>query len=298
MTQPASQRVALILAALGLGVIATLTRIPASARFLEVDGYEDRYYLPTPAWLEVFSLGHREALADLLWIRTLVYYGDELGHQGPERHIFDYAEAILALDPDFRGVYARIGTLALYRASDVTAADAERAASLMQRGVARFPDDGQLAWRTGATLAFEIPPLYPHEPARQDDARARAAPYLIRAVQLAAAPPYAMFSNASLLARIGRSEEAATHLEEMYAVTSDPAQRAEIAAHIEQLRTATFSTAFVEENRRFEDDWGRLLPYAPATLYDLVRPIPVIDTTAVLRDGFGHHALDGEPALE
>ena len=298
MSPLAPQRLALLVAALGLAVMATLARVPASTRFLEVDGYEDRYYLPAPAWLEVFSLGHREALADLLWIRTLVYYGDELGHQGHERHIFDYAEAILALDPDFRGVYARIGTLALYRASDVTAADAERAAALMQRGVARFPDDGELAWRTGATLAFELPPLYPGDAARQDDARARAAPYLVRAVQLGGAPPYAMFSNASLLARIGRSEEAATHLEEMYAVTSDPAQRAEIAAHIERLRSASFSTAFVEENRRFEDDWGQRLPYASATFYDVVRPIPVIDTTAVLRDGFGHHALDDEPALE
>ncbi len=288
----------MVIASLGVLALTTIwARVPASEAYEAADHYEDRYYLPSPAWLEVFSLGHREALADLLWIRSLVYYGDELANHGEERHVFDYAEAILALDPDFRSVYLRIGTLALYRSSAIDAEDAERAAALMERGTERFPDDGELAWRTGATLAFELPPLYANDPARQDDARSRALPFLVRAVQLGAAPPYAMFTNAALLRRIGRTEEAATHLEEMYAVTSDPEQRAEIAAEIQALRSRAFSTAFVEQNERFESAWGRQMPYAPAALYDLVGPVPVIDTNAVLRDGFGAHVLDDEPVV-
>jgi hypothetical protein len=281
-----------------LAAVGTLARMPAAARFLEVTTYEDRYYLPPPAWLELFCLGHREAAADLVWIRTLVYYGEELVHQGNEVHVFDYIESTIALDPDFAAPYRTVATLAIYRAQGVTPEDVERAAALMEAGAARFPNDGVLAWRTGATLAFELPPMLHGHPAEQEQARARALPYLVRAAELGAAPPYAMFTNATMLERVGRAEEAATHLEEMYALTQDPATRAEIAQHIQHLRSGAFADAFVDENQRFEDAWGRQMPYAPAALYDLVAPIPVIDTTAVLRDGFGAHALDDEIDLE
>lgn len=292
-----SRQPLVILGALLLGGLGTLARLGPSARYRELDGYEDRYYLPAPDWLGVLSLGHREALADLIWCRTMIYYGDELTHQGAERHIFDYADAILTLDPDFRSVYRRVGTLALYRGVAVTAEQGERAVALMEQGAARYPDDGQLAWTTGASLAFELPPLYPDRPDMGERARERAAPYLVRAAQLGAAPPYTMLTNATLMARIGRAEEAATHLEEMYAMTDDEELRAEIASRIEHLRSDAFATGFVEENARFESAWGHDMAYAPAALYDLVRPVPVIDTTAVLRDGFGAHAFDGEPVV-
>ena len=35
-----------------------------------------------PTGCGVFSLGHREALAGLIWLRALVYFGDELQHRG------------------------------------------------------------------------------------------------------------------------------------------------------------------------------------------------------------------------
>ena len=287
-----------IAAALLLGALASAARLPATERYRQVSTYEDRYYLPAPAWLELFCLGHREAAADLVWLRMLVYYGDELVHQGEERHVFEYAEAALALDPDDSRIYRWLGTLGIYRASAITADDVERTAAIMERGAARFPNDGELQWRTGAVLAFELPHLYADRPDEALRARERALPYLIRRTQLGAAPPYATLLNASLLMRVGHAEEAARHLEEMYAVTDDYEMRAQIAARIETLRSEAFTTAFVEENQRFEDAWSREMPYAPAALYDLAGPVPVIDTQAVLRDGFGAHVFDDEPAFQ
>jgi hypothetical protein len=184
-----------------------------------------------------------------------------------------------------------MGTLGLYRAAEITADDAERTAAIMERGVRRFPDDGVLVWRTGAVLAFELPHLYEGQPDRQRRARERAMPYLIRATELGAAPPYMMIANASLLERLGRAEEAAAHLEEMYAVTGDVEMRAEMLTLIRALRSEVFASGFADANQSFEDRWGREMPYAPAALYDLVGPVPIVDTTAVLRDGFGAHVL-------
>lgn len=277
---------------LALGAASQAFRLPAMERYLATGGYEDRYYLPAPEWLDLFSLGHREALADLIWARALVYYGEEFAAQGDVEHVFDYAEAMLALDPDFRAVYEWVGTAGVYRPADTTAEDVARAAEIMERGAARFPNDGDLAWQVGATLAFELPIRYPPHSPERDRAQERGAVYLMRASELGAAPPYAMLTSATLLARVGRAELAAAHLEEMYATTTDPDLRNEIALRIQSIRSDAFGAAFVEENQRFEDRWGREMPYAPAAFYFLVGPVPVIDTHAVLRDGFAAHALD------
>ena len=50
--------------------------------FVQAQRYEDLYYLPPPAWLAVMSLGHREAFADVVWMKGLVYVGDEFREDG------------------------------------------------------------------------------------------------------------------------------------------------------------------------------------------------------------------------
>jgi len=123
----------------------------AAAERDATESYEDIYYLPPPGWLPVFSLGHRQALADLIWMRALIYFGEEMGERGAMRHVFDYGEAIIRLDPDFRRVYRWIGMAGIYRPNAVSEADTRRAMSFLERGVARFPEDLHvrvMLWRT------------------------------------------------------------------------------------------------------------------------------------------------------
>jgi tetratricopeptide (TPR) repeat protein len=292
----ARTRLGVFAGALALWLSAVVLRTAPAERWSTTATYEDRYYLPREEWLPVFSLGYREALADFVWMRALVYYGEEMVHHGGLAHAIAYARAILTLDPEFRAAYRWIGIATFYGPQGPSLDEAEATMAMMEEGCAHFPDDGELQWDTGAMYAFEMPHMVEGD-AERNRIRDRGVPHLVRAQQLGAAPPYAGLLNASLLQRVGRAEEAAAHLEELYAVTSDESLRAEIEARIETLRSDAFTTAFVEENRRFENEWGRQMPYAPASLYFLIGPVPVVDTDAVLRDGFGAHALDGESAL-
>ena len=172
----ASLGLALALAA----AAASVLRSHAHARHAETQTYEDVYYLPPPGWLPAVSIGYRAALADLIWCRSLVYFGEEVVHQGTVRHVFDYTEAMLALDPEFMAVYHWLPTAALYGDRDLTPTDVHRAVAIMERGLALRPSDGRLAWDIGATLAFELPPLL-DDPAAKDAARRDAAPYLMLA---------------------------------------------------------------------------------------------------------------------
>src|SRR5690606_36908356 len=90
-----------LLAVFALAVASDALRARSHASFASGQRYEDIYYLPPPAALRYVSLGWDEAAADLVWLRALVYFGDELIHEGQVRHVFDYTEAMLALDPRF-----------------------------------------------------------------------------------------------------------------------------------------------------------------------------------------------------
>lgn len=214
--------------------------------------YEDTYYLPPPAWLPALSLGYREAAADFLWMRALIYFGDELVQRGESRYVFEYADAIVTLDPEFLAVYRWVGMAGFYGAQATTPTEAERAVAFMERGAERFPDDGRLAWEIGAALAFEVPMLL-DDPAARDEARQRAAPHLMRAVRLGAAPEWVTLSGAAMLSRIGETHQAVRHLEEMYPLVRDPSVRAEIAERIEQLRTRAREEGFERSLRELDE---------------------------------------------
>ncbi len=283
-----------LLTLVGLIGAVDLLRSTSHATYRSGQRYEDVYYLPPTEWLPVFSLGWDAALADLVWLRALVYFGDEFRHGGAVRHVFEYTEAMLALDPDFQAVYRWIGVAGLYRPQAVAPEDMERAIGLMERGVERFPEDGDLAWSLGANLAFELAPVL-DDIERANQARARGLPYLMRAVRLGAAPEWAALSNASLLTRIGRGEQAARHLEEMYLSVSDPATRERIAERIRDLRARNEAEAFVVAMEELEARRTAELPYLPVGLYVQVGPRPPVDVVAPIREGLPQALAVGEP---
>jgi tetratricopeptide (TPR) repeat protein len=255
--------------------------------------YEDVYYLPPPTWLRVFSLGHEEALADLVWMRALIYYGDELANRGEVAHVFDYGEAIVTLDPLFAAAYRWAGLGALYRASAPTARDAERAAAFMIRGLQHFPEDPELLWEVGATLTYELPPLLT-TPEAKVDARQRGLPYLQAAARLGGGPPWLALTNVTQLSRLGRTEQAIRHLEEMFATVRDDDTREQLAFALARLRSEAYAQAFAATQRDFEERWRRDAPYLSPTMYLMVSPRAETDTRARwLQRGFIETAAEG-----
>ncbi|HEY8431584.1 MAG TPA: hypothetical protein VIL20_24560 [Sandaracinaceae bacterium] len=277
----------LVLGAVALVALALANdalRARSHASFASGQRYEDIYYLPPPGALRYLSLGWDEALADLIWLRALVYFGDELVHQGQVRHVFDYTEAMLALDPRFAAVYRWVGMAALYRPVAVPVEDMERAIAIMERGARLFPNDGRLAWDLGATLVFELAP-HLEDPEEKDRVRERGLPHLQRAVRLGAAPPWAALTNASLLSHLGRTEQAARHLEEMYLAIDDEQTRARIAERIRTLRARAEAEAFVAAMRELEERHRESFPYVSPSLFLLLGDRPPVDLVAPVRDG-------------
>jgi hypothetical protein len=271
---------ALVACLLAMAMAGRELRLLAAGQRDATQTYEDIYYLPPPAWLPAFSLGHREALADLIWMRALVYFGEEFRERGEVRHVFDYGEAMLSLDPDFRRVYRWIGMAGIYRPNAVSEADTRRAMSFLERGVARFPDDGELAWDLGAAQMYELAPRLAPSP-EKDALKLQATEHMMTAARLGAGPAWLVLSNATQLQRLGEMEQAARHLEEMYSSVRDRDMRAQIATQIAAIRGRSEAEAFERANRQLDEAHRREYPYLPLGLYVLVRdPRPPRDLSS------------------
>lgn len=287
-----SERIRFVACFVVLLALAGVSRAVAAPEHATAEAYEDVYYAPPAAWLPVLSLGHREALADLLWCRALVYQGEEMMHGGGLDHVFDYTEGMLALDPDFRAVYIWISSAGIYSAEGVTESDMDRTLAIVRRGRERFPDDGQLAWVLGATLAFEAPPYTPE--GRREAVRLEGVENLMEAVRLGAAPEWLVLSNTSILSQLGHADRAIEHLEEMYDRVTDERVRETIAQRIQSVRNGAYGAAFIEANDAIEYERLRSFPYLDPDLYLLIRPEREVGWEGVLDDAWTTDTLEHE----
>lgn len=280
-------RLALILA---LALVAALPllrtlRLGAMDHYLATQRYEDVYYLPPAEWLPVLSLGWDEALADLIWSRALIYFGDELKHKGDVQHVREYGEAMLRLDPDFKAVYSWVATAGTYRTGEVKEEDFLRSIEFLERGVRRFPDDGELAWELGATLTYELAPLV-EDPERQRELRRRGMEHLMVAARKGAGPDWLALSNATQLRKLGQMEQAARHIEEMYGSVRDPSVRDQLRAQLRKLRSRVHAEAVAEAWEQLRQRREQDYPWMPLGLYLLVGPKPPVDEAALLERRF------------
>ena len=277
----------LILSATLLACIAagSWLRLRSMNHVVETRRYENLYYLPPLEWLSVFSLGWHRAGADLVWMKALVYYGEEMRERASMSHSFDYADAIVHLDPDFAEAYRWAALSGMYRTTEVTEADLRKSIAFLQRGVERFPNHGKMNWDLGSAWAFELAPRLASSEERIR-AKETGAEYLAAAARLGAAPAYAVLSNATMMAAAGRTEQAVAHLREMYAQTQDEEIRDRIVARIQSLQQQTAPDAFLDSAQTFERERIRDFPYLPPTLYYLVGPATKQDLRSVFRNGY------------
>ena len=239
-------------------------------QYLRTQTYEDIYYLPPPHWLEVMSLGYRRALADLIWLRALIYFGDEFVNRGEVRHVFNYGDSMLTLDPDFKRVYRWVGVAGVYTPKGSPREFIERSVDVLRRGVERFPNDGQLAWDAGATIAYELLPQIPKDDPERERLKAESNEHMMAAARLGAGPDWLVITNATTLRKLGEKDRELRHLEEMYALVRDPNVKAQIEIRLSQLRDEAYAEAFREANQEFERRREEDFPYMPPTLYFFV----------------------------
>jgi hypothetical protein len=218
--------------------------------------------LPDPQQTVVASLGHRAALADLMFANTLVQAGIAI----QEKRAFpaaDYLDTINALDPSFRAPYRYADTLITVQAVAPAQDDYRRARAVLRRGLENFAYDQELWSSAGQFLAY-LAPRWLEDPAEQKDFRAEGARVLARACELVGTNenvPYHCVTAARLLSEAGEGAAAERFVERLLGVSDDEAVQKLAIGYLARVQGEGARARAERRARQFNQAWGRDLKF-------------------------------------
>jgi hypothetical protein len=269
--------------ALGLlAAAAAATHQLALASRAQTPSIDRHLLVPAPAVARVLSLGHTEVLADVTWVRALIYYGDGVMHDTGMPDTESLARLLNVLDPYFRRPYIWGAYATTMRNGFATQEEYASSVEILRRGVAVFPDDWELNWILGVRLFTEL------RTGTDEERRARkeeGAMHIERAMYAPDAPSDLPILAASLRTRLGQKEQALRDLREMIFNVRDEKARELLVAKYAALASETASHELADAAHAFEKEWRANLPYVPPTFYILVGPPPSprLDLSALTR---------------
>lgn len=230
---------------------------------------QDVLYLPPAGQLGPMSLGYREALADLIWIRAVIFAGDRAGGAN-YAWIMQYLEAIYTLAPQFRRPYAWGGVVVVYSGEAIDRPMIDRAIALYERGIELFPEDHELLFALGMLLTRDVQMLPGYEP-EEREAAMREGTMLIRRAAAFGAPPLVRQLAATLVSENATDQLAIQFLESQLLQAEDEAHRRLLQRKLESLIGEAGIESIERLRDEFEAERKQEFPYLPPDLYVLVR---------------------------
>ncbi|MBI2892099.1 MAG: hypothetical protein HYY06_01005 [Deltaproteobacteria bacterium] len=259
----------------GLGVLVAtaplllLSRLECETQYHTTLRPEDIAYLPAPEALPLLSLGWRQALADLMWVSALVYFGNQISEHGQLRHLTARTDAILALDPSFRDVYKWIAVVVVYNSGRITRGDIETSNRYLERGIRAFPRDGELRYLLAFNYAVEMTPFVVNDEERLAFMR-KAADLFHAASRLPGAPSDAALMAAEMSEQGGGRRLAIQHLRMLIPLASEDRIRDQLVQRLAGLASQEEAEALDADRIQFRDAWKRDYPYLPVGIFGLV----------------------------
>ena len=254
-----SRAVLFVASLVALVPVLLWSRLEAATQRFGTLQEEDIQLLPAPAALPMLSLGYRKALADVLWVMTLVYFGDQVAVRGRMKYLSARTDAILALDPKFRDVYPWIGVVAVYNTGGITLSDVETSNRYLERGMRVFPRDGELVYLLAFNYAIEMPPFVRDREQKKRWKR-HAAELFARAARLPGAPADAALMAAEMTSRTSDRTIVIARLRSLLATATEDRIRDQLVARLAQV---TSEAEAERRRRRPARAPGRVAPRLP-----------------------------------
>jgi hypothetical protein len=264
------RRVVVLLSILGLAGLTGLVHRSVDERRAALPPADELAVLPTPRTLEHMSLGYREALADLLWVRALVLAGERLGHTDAvvvERHV----EAIATLAPRFHRPYLWGGITVVYGGEGrIDRELVDRAARIYRAGLQRFPESHELLYALGMLLTHQVgsTPGYTEDEKRALEAEGVD---LVRKAAAHGADPLVRRYAASIISEHATQELAIQFLESQLGQAEDEEHRRLLRRKLGTLGAREAVERIDRTREAFMAELRRTAPYVPDSLYAVIR---------------------------
>jgi hypothetical protein len=262
-------RLATALAAAALVAMTVFVHDRAVARQSHFRSEDDLLYLPRPSVLRTLALGHHELVADLVFVRAVIYFGGELAHKGDYRWLENYLDTIVKLDPHWKTPYRWAGVATMYTGRTITNDNIKVSSHFLELGAREFPSDWELPFMLGCNYLFEL---------KTDDPRERAnwqrqgGEWIRHSAIVGGAPSWVPLLAATILRKEGQEEAAVRHLEEVYVSTQDARTREEVRNRLKSLHAKIDFEKAERDRIAFESAWHETVPYAPPDFFVVLGP--------------------------
>ncbi len=230
---------------------------------------EERLFVPDPRTARFMSAGYNELAADLVWARTLVYYGDGMANDFSMQDVEPLVEVVNALDPYFRKPYLWGAYATTFRQKAATLAEFRASVDILERGAKMFPEDWELAWMLGLRYFAD---LTSDDPVEQRQLKEIGVTYIEHAMRMPGAPPDLPTLAAALRGQLGQHERALRELREMILATDPGPARDKLIARYQQLSSESQALAIRAASEDFDARWKHDMPFVPSPMYVLVGP--------------------------
>lgn len=208
-------------------------------------------YLPKAEYLRPMTLGWNNAVADLIWFRTISYFGEHYRGDRTYDWLAAMCELVTDLDPCAIHVYRFAGVILPWEADQ-----AEAGVRLLQKGLRQFPDSWLLHYYLGFNEFFF-----------RDDSRS-AVRHLRAAAALPDAHPIAATLASLLAAQVEGPEAAMAFLTEMERNTESGQMREVIAEQRNGLQLAADLAQLDAAAATYAERYGQP-PADPQALVDV-----------------------------
>lgn len=205
---------------------------------------EKLIYIPSGRFLKAATLGFHVVLADLLWTRAVIYFGEHYHTDKDYRWLYSLLDATTTLDPKNILAYRFGGNLLALEGDDV-----KRSIELLKKGIRNNPDED---WRLYFLLGFDY--FYYMED------YVSAAKYLEKAARMPGHPAYLPRLVARMYAKGEKTDTAIEFLQEIQQQYDDENIKAAIAERLNILmakREARLLQDIVEEYRKTYGEYPR-----------------------------------------
>jgi hypothetical protein len=233
------------------------------------------FALPPPSVLTALSLGHRSALADLLYTSTVVSNGIHFEEHRRFEFVGQYLDSIVALDPHFCQTYKYADTFIIYQPVGIPGPDEVRhARRLLEQGLEMCPTDGHLWLSAGQFLAF-IAIQFLTDDEEKKGFRLAGARMLARSAELVSDNQnvqWQALAAAGIFTREGDREATIAFLDRVYAVTDDEELKANVDAKLRLLKEERRSDRAKRHAEAFNEIWRRDLTFVSKTELLVVGP--------------------------
>ena len=261
------KRSLVLLALCGSLATATAGHLLSSSARSRIPPEDDILFVPSSEALRFLSLGQRELLADLVYLRAVIYFGNATLVTRSFGALVPLIETSIELDPHWKTPYRWGGTATMYNGLPITDVGILESNRFLRQGIAHFPDDWEMPFMLGCNLLFE---MHPTDRAEKAKLTAEGASYIQRASLVGGSPPWAALLAATILRKEGLEDAAVRHLEQVYYSTTNETTRTEVRNRLLSLKTTIDFERVAKARADFEQRWRDTLPYVPEAMFVLV----------------------------